>query len=309
MTRTLTAASLLFTLAACTTQGSEYADLLPDDRLLVDMPASQRTARSALGDASEYQAITAEVTGDLNTLIGQVLSDIDHITDFQPTWTDAESRALWGPWEDDGVTGRLWVEEKDDGSYAWALEVKRAEDGEEAWLAVVAGEIDAGATAEASSGRLGLDFGAIAAIEPMDDIASGLFYVDYAFDDRVVDAEAVFSQLVGTGGETADAAYAYGTDRVGAGYLDLAVLTQAVGGPDPEVHLVRSRWNAMAEGRADVYLTEGDLGPLVYNLTECWDSEASVVFYEDNYDFTRSGEESACAFEEPAFNETEEVAR
>lgn len=308
MTRTLTATALTLSLFACTMPASEYASLLPDDRLLVDMPVNVSTARSNTGDRSEYQALTAEVTVDLNTVIGDVLESIDYVTSFDPTWTDDYRRALWGPWEDDGLNGRMWVEENEDGSYAWALEGKAVDDGEDAWIPLVAGEIDAGASEEASSGRFVFDFGAITPLATVEDIASGTFYVDYAVDGRVVDAEAAFVDFVGTNGETADAAYAYGSDRAGAGYMDLAVLTQAVGGPDPEVHLIRSRWNPMGEGRSDVYLTEGDLGPLVYNLTECWDDTGSVVFYEDNYEFERSGDEGDCAFTEPEFNETEAVA-
>ena len=75
--------------------------------------------------------------------------------------------------------------------------------------------------------------------------------------------------------------------------------------PLPETHIIRTRWNPAGAGRADAYLTEGDLGALVYNATECWDESATVVFYEENFQFLRNGDESACAFSEPSWNESD----
>ena len=46
----------------------------------------------------------------------------------------------------------------------------------------------------------------------------------------------------------------------------------------------------------------------MYTATECWTVDRSVVFYEDNYDLTTSGDASMCAFGEPDFSE-DAVAR
>ncbi len=312
MTRTLTLSALILSLAACGSANSDYASVLPDDRLLVDMPADfGGQARTALGDRAEYWQMTADVTTDVNTFIGEVLGGVEEITSFEPTWTDNRSRALWGPWEDGDTNGRLWVEQQASGDYVWAVEAKLTSEGEDAWTAVIAGEVDAGSDEITSSGRFALDFAAFSRFDPDQD-TKGEFYVDYSVDGEVVDAEAAFVDYQEGTDPGGDAVYVYGQDGTGAGMMDLAVLADAEGTPsaDPELHIVRTRWNADGEGRADVYMTEGDLGPLVYQATECWGTDASVTYYEDNYEFTRNGDESACVFAEPDFNEDEEsVAR
>ena len=44
---------------------------------------------------------------------------LDGITAVSPTWTDeTRTRAAWGPWREDGVRGRLYVEQQSDGGPA-----------------------------------------------------------------------------------------------------------------------------------------------------------------------------------------------
>ena len=63
MTRSMTSVVLLSLLGACTTgPGDDYANVLPDDRLLINMPVDYgASARSDVGDRSEYQVLTADV--------------------------------------------------------------------------------------------------------------------------------------------------------------------------------------------------------------------------------------------------------
>ncbi len=305
MTRTLTACTLILSLAACTAgPADDYAKVLPDDRLLVNLPADfGGQARSAVGDPSEYYAMTLDVTTDINTFVGDVLDGIAEITSFDPTWAnDDRDKAVWGPWEDGDVNGRLWVRQRADGGYDWALDAKFVDEGDDAWAPVFAGQIDPEATEVASSGRFAADFAQLGRFEP-DKELTGSFYVAYDVDGDVVDAEAGFEGFSEDGGPVGDAVYVYSQDGTGSGKMDLAYSVDEYGGPDPELHVVRSRWTADGEGRADAYLTEGDFGPLVYTATECWDSSFQVVFYEENYSMTRDGDEAACAFAEDDFND------
>src|SRR5687768_9237538 len=116
MHRSLTLVAAVLLTACAPAPGDDYAAVLPDERLLVDFPDGG-TLRSAAGDPSEYHALTSQVTHDVNLLIETVLTSIAYVTEFDPTWADESARvALWGPWTDDGVDGRLWVEHHDDGS-------------------------------------------------------------------------------------------------------------------------------------------------------------------------------------------------
>jgi hypothetical protein len=298
----------LLSLAACTAgPGSDYGDVLPDDRLLITLPSDQGAARSAAGERSEYYTLTADVTHDINTLIGDVLAGIGGITEFEPTWLDENAdTALWGPWEDDGVNGRLWIQRHDDGSHTWALDAKSSADGDDAYLPVFAGEVHAGGDSLSSSGRFAIDFSAIYAVNPTGDDIQGGFYVEYGIDGAVVNSTAVFEDFAEDGGPAADAAYVYAQDEAG-GSMDLAIVADATGNTVPETHLVRTRWQSDGQGRADVYLTDGDLGPLVYTATECWADDQSVVFFEENYGLTTSGDLGMCVFGEPEWNESEEA--
>ena len=305
MNRILTTLCLI-SLGACTTgPGDDYRDVLPDDRLLVSLPADQGGARTAAGDMSEYYALTADVTHDINTLISEVLTGIGGITDFEPTWSDdTADTALWGPWEDGDVNARLWIQRHDDGSHSWALDAKPLTDGDDGYVPIFAGEVDTGGDADTRSGRFAIDFTALYGVNPSGDDVLGAFYVEYDIDGSLVNSTAVFEDFAEDGGEAADAAYVYAQDGDG-GSMDLALVADATGNAVPETHLVRTRWQTNGEGRADVYLTDGDLGPLVYTATECWADDQSVVFFEENYGLTTSGDMSICAFGEPEWNESE----
>lgn len=288
-------------LAACTPPVEDFSDVLPDERLLVDLPA-QTHARSAVGDSSEFYTLTAEVTADVNGLIESVLLGIEEITTFDPTWMDdGESTALWGPWSDNGLEGRLWVQLHEDDAYTWALEGRPAGAGD--WLALVAGEVDPGATDTTASGRFALDLDVIATLDPSQ-VVTGVFATEYAVDGDYVEATAGLQGFSEVGGALADAGYRYEQTLGVEGLMDLVVLTDATGNATPELHIVRSRWDASGAGRADAYLTEGDFGELVYTATECWDVAQQVVFYEDNATLTRNGDEADCIYAEPSFNES-----
>lgn len=303
MTRTLLPASLLITLAACTGGGADdYAAVLPDERLLIDLPTGG--ARSALGDEAEYYALTADVTAGVNGLISDVLEGLDYVTSFEPTWSDDDHKALWGPWEDGPTNARLWVEQTEDGGYNWAIDAKLVEEGDDAYTPLMAGQIDPEATEIASVGRMVIDFDAVSRVSPDED-ATGEFYVEYDLDGEAVTAQAGFAGFTGDDGVLLDAMYAYDQDGSGAGSMDLAVSADQWGTPLPELHIVRTRWTPAGEGRADVYVTQGDLGDLVYTATECWDGSHDVTFYEENYELTREGDETACVFAEPEFSEAE----
>ena len=273
--------------------------MLPDDRILVDMEAARRAA----GDESQLRAESLQVAGDVNGFIDDVLTDIGGITEFEPTWgNEEETQALWGPWTDDGIDGALYVQLMDDDSYEWALIAKPEGAGEEDWAPLVAGIVDPGATDTTGSGTFVVDFDAITALssEPG---GTGLFVSTYDVRENKVDATAAFEAFAENAGDpTVDAVYRYGTDRTG-GYMDLAYEADATDGGALETYILRARWVKGGAGRGDAYVTGGDLGPLVYQASECWDQGGTVVYDEDNYALTTTGNVDDCVFAEAQWNE------
>ena len=298
--------TLSLALSACTTGGDAdaFREVLPDNRLLINMPVDfGGTARSDLGDESEYYVLTSDATRDINGVIGDVLDGVGEITDYDPTWSnDGGNKALWGPWEDGDINARLWVRELADGSFDWALEAKLVVDGEDAYQPVFAGQVDSGSDADVSGGRFAIDFGALGTFDPNEDF-TGEFYVDYAVDGDLSEVMAGWQGFSENGGEAVDAGYHYTQDDTG-GSLDLVVEMDATGNDVAELNIIRSRWSDTGAVRTDANLNEGDLGALVYTAAECWDTSHSVVYFEENYSLTSVGDESQCVFTDAEFSES-----
>lgn len=300
--------ALVASLAACSLPdgASDYARVLPDERVKVNLPVD--TARDA-GEWSPYYVFTATVTRNVNALIGGVLLLVDTVTDYPATWSDTEENtAVWGPYAQalDPAETILWVhyEEADD-TYQWGFSQRpRGETSEEAWVVVIAGHVDAGATPEASSGWFVADFDAAGALDPRI-TARGTFGTEYAISPEGVAATAGFDGFT-DGGQALDAWYVYEQTHGGPGAMDLAFVQDVHATPAAEEVLLRSRWEASGEGRSDGYVTGGDLGALVATASECWDTSFEAVFHEDNFSGQpASGDEALCAFGEPEFAESD----
>ena len=292
--------------AACEPEADPFLDVLPDERLLVEQNADASQLMRSLGDPSHYAVLTANLIDESNAWIGEVLAMVDAITDFPPTFADdSQSTVLWGPWLDNGTYGQLWVQEQDDGSYVWAIEVRPEDSADDAWTPVLGGEVDAGATDTASTGRFGIDLTAISAADGGD--TTGQLAVDYALRESGATTTVYVGELSEGDAIPADAATHFDYDEGVGGTMDVIIhadVSEPSNGSE-ETAIIRTRWTADGEGRGDAYLTGGDLGGLTYTETECWGGSQGVVFYQNNFLLEMEGEESACVFEEPSFNEEE----
>ena len=289
----------------CAAPLEDRSDLLPDDRLMINLPMDfGATARTSVGDTAEYYQVTAQLTLDVNTVVGEALAAVDHITSFAPTWSsETDDLVLWGPWEDAGVHGRLWMQGHEDGSHTWAIEAKQVSEPDESFVAVFAGEIEPGADEVHSAGRFAMDFTALASFEADPEVTQGEFFVIYSLSADSMEATAGFANIVDDEAQEGSAVVTYGQEHGLGGWMDLILAADATGNDVPESHIVRTRWEGTGAGRADAYLTGGDLGELVYSATECWDPAHDVVFYEENYTMTQNGEMGLCVFDEPEWND------
>lgn len=290
--------------AACAPRPDDFRSILPDERLLIDESAFTDALSRGIGEPSEYYELTRGSVEENNAMIGDVLGLVDAITAYDPTWSDDDATMLWGPWLDDGIYGQLWVRQEGDGSWSWAIEIRPESSAEDAWQGVLAGHVEPGATEERSAGWWQMDLTAIEGAGAGDG-TTGQVACAYDIAPDLVTAELGFGSISEDGSMPADGLYHYEQTPSVGGLLDLAIDGDISDPPNgtAEVLVIRSRWLADGQGRADAYVTGGDAGPLTYTETDCWDRGHRSVFLENNFELYSEGDEARCAFDEPSFNE------
>ncbi len=285
-------------LAACTNpEVEELRAALPDERLLLDDTALRANeAARGVGEPSEYHELTTTAIEDVNAGIGDVLLGLDEITSFPATYTRDDHTAMWGPWLDDGTWGKLWVRGEDDGSYAWALSIRPEGSAEGDWSEVVTGRVDAGATEDASAGRIAIDYTTIDELGAGDD-ETGQLAVQYALGPDRVEVTLGVGAFSEDGAPPADGAVRYAYDAAGGelSWRAVADLSDPADGSIEEAAIV-ARWTATGAGRADAEVTGGELGPLTATETDCWDAAHVTVYFESNTELRREGDADRCAF-------------
>lgn len=300
---------LAIALSACSASTDELTEVLPDDRVLVNLDTSGAqafAARAELGEWSEFYLQTAETTDNVNGLIGNVLTLVDTLVHLEPTSFDRRQHtATWGPYSDtlDPVQTRLTVayDPETDTHTWWFDQWPKGEDGSEPTV-VVAGEVDAGATREDNTGRFVVDFTAIALLDPNAD-TSGTFMSEYDIDPDGVAAAAVFQDWVDLDHpvEPIDAAYLYEQTEAGDGSMDLAWQADYLEDGTLDVYVLRSRWEATGAGRGDAVLAEGG-EELLGAASECWDAGFDLVYRASSWE-GEQGDASDCVFTDAAWPE------
>ncbi len=284
--------------------GDDLADVLPDDRIAINMPIESAAAKTTGAEKqwSDLYLLTAEVTQNVNGLVTIVLYTVSTVArELEPTTVDEETQtAIWGPWGGEGLDankGQLVVQKLDDDTFTWAIEMWPKDD-ESASAEVVFGVVDAGATHNENSGRFDIDFTTLHQLDPTQE-ATGLFSVDYAVDPAGAHADVTFRDF---GGDL-DAVYFFDQTHEGAGHMDLEVFGDLDDNSSLEERLtIRSHWAPEGTGRSDAYAQDGDLGDQVGERTECWDSTFEMVYRSDNYSPAPViGDESACLFDQADF--------
>lgn len=297
--------------AACTPQGpgDAFTEVLPDDRLYVNMPVDASGAKDAEdGVWSDYYLLTARVTDDVNAMIALPLVLVDVITDTPPNEISEEGdHAVWGPYGDalDPVETVLHIEHAEGDSWEWYFvqKPKNADDSE--YTDVIRGTVDAGSTREAHSGTFAIAFDVMQELDPNVGLG-GIFVSEYAVDETGVAATALFSEFSEDGSEAIDALYSYDQIHDGEGAMDLGWLGDIDGNGDDEQHIVRSRWTDLGAGRSDAYLTGGSLGDILFTESECWDESFDPVYNANNWGGEETGDVANCAYAEAEWNDSGE---
>ncbi len=286
-----------------------YRAVLPDERVQINLDTDYDGSR-AVGDLAEAYLFTAQVTRDVNGMIGSVLGIVDLATDYEPTWAShEENTAVWGPWADslDASESALWVHyDEPTDVYTWAIAQRpRGEEDWDAFEPIVVGQVNEGATDTDSDGWFYFDFDAAATYDPVS-TTEGKFATHYDIDPDAVEATAGFEDFSDDGEGPINAVYAFSQDSAG-GAMDLIYEADIDGnGSAIETHYARSRWMADGSGRGDAAVAGGDLGEFVGYSSECWDAAPDFgrSFYGNNWD-TESieGDASNCVFTDEDFSD------
>lgn len=288
----------ILTLTACS-ETSELTEVLPDDRLLVELEGSDEAARSTLGEWSEFYIETARTTQTVNGFIGSVLVLVDTVVKTRPSEVNRDrTRAVWGPYSDtlSAVEVRLTVQREADGSHTWWFDQWPKDQGESAAVVVIQGEVDAGATRRASTGRFEVDYTAMSQDNPLVD-HTGVFWTDYVIDIDGAAAVATVTDWtsVRNPGPPVDATYDYEQVSGGEGQMDLSYSAFDPVSEADASYTLRSRWMADGAGRGDAVVTVDDESGTTYTASECWDSGFKLVWDQTSWDGSQ-GDASACVY-------------
>jgi hypothetical protein len=301
-TRTLAALATLAATTACTPM-AQFGQVLPDDRIEINLKVDEAAAAKDATERewSEAYLFTARTTRDVNALIGGVLVTVAYVAGTTPA-SSSENHAEWGPFTDplNPTETRLVVDyDPASDTYAWTVDGKPKGEGDEAYLPVVVGEVDAGATHDDNSGRFTIDFATMSELDP-NTRASGTFTSDYDLNPADVSATATFDGFVEDSSEEINAVYAYDQTYDGEGAMDLSWLADVDDSGVEEDWTVHSRWSWEGAGRSDAKIAGGDLeGEATAN--ECWNTSFEQVYRLESWSGLEEGDAALCSFAEAAY--------
>ncbi len=308
--RLLVAVSLVLT-ACGVDQAASFRDGVPrkstvamtvPSRSSTTQPLTGSTTRQhqgLLGQTARFYRFTHDTTDLVNGGGAAVLSLLERIIDSPPTSATATT-AVCGPFTDalSANTWRLTVTRVAGEQYAYTLEGRGKTQTDADFRTVLSGT-HTSTGHELGSGQFVLDWNVEATL-PQHGAEVGRAQYTYSRDaiDVPTTVDAAFTQVRDSdSGQLIDATYLYASTPGQGGTLDFQLVKDVVGGPAPEQFAVRSRWQQTGAGRADVRLTQGDVGPTGASLSECWDANFASQFLVTTFDPTQAwGTEAACVF-------------
>lgn len=286
------AAVTALALAGCgnySTEDLRFLAALPTrEDLRVAVPeggAQDALAACTIGTADVW--LWAKPTSDgLNAGVDFVVSLIDAVRRYPPTWREADARG-WGPFDDASHPGRqiqvLIARSFPDGpdgpprhDYAFQARVT----GTPAFTTILGGTF-LGASSARGRGAAFLDFDAIWALGMNDgpETPRGRMQIGY---DRASEPVTIGLELTLGGFGTESFAYGYAGYRDGSGAFDYAFRNAA-----GDRLVVTASFDPRGAGRAAVTFTAaaGDQG----SFRQCWAETACLVYLDDPTGFSCGG--------------------
>ncbi|HEY1100485.1 MAG TPA: hypothetical protein VGF99_16210 [Myxococcota bacterium] len=313
---------------------SDFRAAVPQrSQLALNVPGADDDGQALrAGATSELYVTTRDLARGINGGVGWVFNLSEQILALPPTETDNESYAVWGPSQPRGLernSFRFTVNTIDAATYSYKLEARNKDATDESDFVVVWEGTSVPGDDDHGHGDLTIHFGALRSIDDSE-CATGDIVVNYAADGaadapRTLDVDFVGFANACNGEDLSNATYHYEETTDGAGLLDFVVIGDvhdaAEDKPLEETFLVRSRWLADGQGRADVRVADGeipaDLAAYIFGMTattadiaECWDASFISVYTDTNPDelepylgYDNEGDVAACAFAEASFAE------
>lgn len=295
----------LFAIGCVQPTGDAVSDALPlAEDVQVKLPENAGEQQAALGEISEYYAMTRGITREFNAGAGFVLVLVHAIVQMPPTTVDGNTYT-WGPGSGplDPADYRLVVTDNLNGTYNWSLDGKSKLDPNAEFLTAVSGVAVEGDDPHRGSGEFTLDFNAMKEIDPIEHTGSGGGTVNVVYDleNRDGTQASLEMHIDGIGDEgtpvVADYLYAENADRSGDFQFSLAADTGNDGSALENI-VLRSRWLADGSGRGDARVSGGDAGDQVIEASQCWSTSFRTVYETSTHEeiLPTSGDVGECAF-------------
>jgi hypothetical protein len=309
--RSLLVVGALAVTACGVDQASSFTDGFPrQSTVAMTPPGASSTAQpltatpgrhhdGLLGETAMFYRFTHDVTDLVNKGAAAVLTLLERITDH-PATTVTASAAVWGPFTDplSANTWRLTITRAQGQTYAYALEGRGKTQTDADFRTVLSGTHTSTGHA-LGSGEFVLDWNVELTLPQH---SGNVGRAHYTYSRTAVGVPttvaSTFTQVRDSdSGQLVDATYAFASTPGQGGTLDFQMIKNVLGGPALEQLGVRSRWLETGAGRADVHLSQGDVGPTPASLSECWDPNFASQFITTSFDPTVAwGTEAACVF-------------
>jgi len=265
----------------------------------------------ANGPWAKWYGFTRHVRKGVNGITGIVLGGIWLVVHTKPT-SVTPNEATWGPYTDslEPVTWRFRVTEVGADEYEYVLEGRpKQSESEAAYRSVLKGKGWGKGHASHGDGYFEIDLDTAKELDPFEhqddsgkvkvthdlppDITTDLFSQPRSVTAEVKPSNSTAWFTV-TSNSNADGT---GTLLVDAhADADDSNLTQE------EDISIKSQWNKLGEGRADINISGGDVPASMdpVKAVECWGADFYRVYYSDSVSWEPTeGEASACAFAGP----------
>ncbi len=316
MSRFFATSSLPALLAACDNpisnqifvEDAEFLAALPNEerhtvRFVEDLEADDDAAKSLLPLPGQLEEPDLSLWGEelavqANLALAELMLLTSYARDSEPSLRE-ESVRSWGPTSLSTGTRALLLADvvrSGVGQYDWAFQL--AENSAGPWESFFSGTHFAGATVAEGSGSFQADLSLLALHQERD----GEGMVEAVYDDRdgaLLDL-ALSGYRASLEDEPLDARLICARSSQGGGdfQYEASVELLAVGS---ERTLVRARWNANGEVRADALASGGELEEEL-GLSQCWDGAGSLVYQLDDQGLYQAlGSEDDCAFRQASY--------
>jgi hypothetical protein len=294
------AALALLLCAGCGEEDGDFLEGVPDsESIRIKLPgdsssSSALTAENGealsntqLGGTAEFYLFTRQMTREVNGGVYYLLLMIEDIAHQTPT-TKEDDRWIWGPYTPalDPATYKVTIEKRSDADYAWLMEAKPKDQGDEAYLSLISGTHTRGARPRRGQGTITLDFDNMASIDATK-VERGSAEVTYQSDIYPVTVTVHFIDFTGEDGKgPTDAQYHYTENEDTSGEFSFSTNQDMDLLGEPEDGKILSRWVADGRGRSDIRLSGGDLldnEPPISEVVaiECWDTMFKRTYFKD----------------------------